>query len=64
VRGELAGQPAVHLTDDHIFAQVHAERMLYAVRERVLGERVSGVSRCLGFLIMIIRVRLVSASAL
>jgi hypothetical protein len=34
---ELAGDPSVHLVDDRVFAQVHAQRVLDAVSERVLS---------------------------
>jgi hypothetical protein len=34
---ELAGDPPVHLADDLVYAQVHAQWVLDAVGERVLS---------------------------
>jgi hypothetical protein len=37
MRGELTGQPAVYRSDDRAFAHVDVERVLYAVRQRVVS---------------------------
>jgi hypothetical protein len=40
VRGELKGQPLVNVADDRVLTEVHVQRVLYAVGERVFGGEV------------------------